>query len=142
MVEARKTKRPTQVEEREVIMSVAIPLSIVGIVVAFMINVLGGFPISAGPSASPAVSGPIDEAYSTEAVDSAFKLFSGTYMSVIDELVSFQRDPDYERAERRRQDMVGYGISVMERYGALGDRLHGELDRLTAQSAASTTVPQ
>ncbi len=73
-----------------------------------------------------------DEAYSVEAVHRASGLIAGSYMSLVDEIASFQQDPDYQRAELRRQQLVAYGQSRMPRLQGLEQRLQGEAERLGA----------
>ena len=73
-------------------------LALVGMVTAFLIRVLGGFPADGSPASIPA-SAHKEESYSA---DEATQLFSSKYMSVVDEIISFQTDPDLHRAEARR----------------------------------------
>jgi Tol biopolymer transport system component len=102
-----------------------IPLSIIGIVVAFMTGILGNFPFI------EAVTGPDDESYSPEAVETAGKLFSGSYMAVVNELISYQTDPDYERAEAKYEAMKAYAEYLVPKFQDLSDRLQGDFDKLT-----------
>ena len=105
-------------------------LSIIGTVLAFIVGALGGFPLAdlgSGPSDQ-------DSSYGTEAVHRAAEGFSGAYTSIIDELVSFQKDTDYERAETLRQQMVGFATTLGGDFQDLESRLRGELDGLTPQA--------
>ncbi|MDP6415723.1 MAG: hypothetical protein QGG54_11985, partial [Gammaproteobacteria bacterium] len=45
---------------------------------------------------------PVSESYSVEAVEQAGGMFSNKFTALIDEMVAFQKDPDYQRAESRR----------------------------------------
>ncbi len=109
-------------------MGMVASLGILGIVVAFLVGVLSGFPTLDMPLPGPASAQ--DEAYSVEAVHQAAGLFAGSYMSLVNEIASFQQDPDYERAELRRQQMVAYGQSLMPRLQGLEQQLQGEAQRL------------
>ena len=71
--------------------------------------------------------GPIDETFSVDAVNQAAGLLSNRYMQLIDELIYFQKDPDYRRAEDRLGDMVRLGDSVTGQFQVLDDRLQGAL---------------
>ena len=117
-------------------------IGIAGSVVAMLISVLVAFPVSGAGPASAAGPGTADEAYSVEAVEQAGDLFTATYTSIITELVSYQKDADYERAEARYQELASYGASVKDRYGEFGERAQIEYAGLQAeaeQTAAAAT---
>ena len=107
-------------------MGIVAALSIVGTVLTFMVGALGSFPLS-----DPGLGETGNESYGTEAVHSAAASLSGAYVSVIDELVSFQRDPDYERAEATRQQVVDFATGLIGDFQDLEERLRGELAGLT-----------
>ena len=90
----------------------------------------------------------VDESFSVEAINQAAGLFSSSYTSLIDDLVAFQTNPDFARAESRREDMTGFGFSLIGKFQDFEGRLQGELDILTAESdaleeelATATTTP-
>ena len=83
-------------------MGSVITLSIVGMVQAFLIAVLADFPIEEALTLYDTN----DESYNVEAVQEVGNLFTGNVTSLIDEMVSYQTDPNYARAEARREDMV------------------------------------
>ena len=129
-------------------MTSIISLSMIGIIVAFLISVLSGFPAQDMTAASPESQQPVDESFSVEAVNEAAGLFSSSYTSLIDNLISFQTDPDYARAESSREDMTDFGVSLIGKFQDFEGRLQGELDILTAESdaleeelAAATATP-
>jgi hypothetical protein len=103
-----------------------LPLSIVGVVVAFLVGILASFPVQGVYTTHD----PGDERYSGEAVREAGRLFSGNYMSLIDEIASYQTNPDYCRAEQRRQDMVDMAKTMTGQFEDFSERMEGELDRL------------
>lgn len=115
-------------------MSTIIPLGFIGVIVAFLISVLGAFP-TPGVSGSSLPGGEtvISEEYSEEAVDEAANLFLGAYVSTIDDIISFQQDPNFQRAESRRQEMVDFATSHLPIFQNLEERLQGDLDELTDQ---------
>ena len=49
-------------------------------------------------------------------------------------MVSFQKDPDYERAETRRGEMVGFATKLVGDFQDLEARLRGELDGLAIEA--------
>ena len=114
-------------------MSAILPLSIVGTIVAFLLGALGYFPTPGGPNALPEAD-PIDETYSVERLHQAANLFAVAYTSVVDDLVSYQKDADYERAEDRRQEMLLYGYSLLPRFQQLEERLQGQAEELMGQA--------
>ena len=111
-------------------MGIVTSLSIVGTVLTFIVGALGGFPLIDLGSGAPDE----DPSYGTEAVHQAADGFSGAYTSIIDELVSFQKDPDYERAETRRQELVAFSTSLGRDFQDLEARLRGELEGLTVEA--------
>ena len=112
-------------------MGIVASFSIVGIIAAFLIGVLGSLPFS--DSGSPGVTEPVNESSSIEAVHQAAGLFSNVYTSLIDEMISYQKDPDYRRAESRRQELAEVGESLADDFQEFEGRLRGILDELTFQ---------
>ena len=107
-----------------------IPLSIAGVVLAFLIAVLADFPIESASTLRDSS----DESYSVEAVEEVGSLFTGNCNAIINELVSYQTNPDYARAEARRQDMVDRGNRLTVNFTDFRTRLEGEFDILMAQA--------
>ena len=113
-----------------------ITFSIMGIIVAFLIGVLSSFPMPDMTVVSLDSQQAVDESFSVEAVNEAAGLFSSSYMSLIDNLITFQTDPDFARAESNREDMTDFSISLIGELQDFEDRLQGELGILTAESDA------
>ncbi|MCH8870013.1 MAG: hypothetical protein IIC23_09455 [Chloroflexi bacterium] len=107
-----------------------IPLSIAGVVLAFLIAVLADFPIESAFTLRDSS----DESYSVEAVEEVGSLFTGNYNAIINELVSYQTNPDYARAEARRQDMLDLGNRLTVNFTDFQTRLESEFDILMAQA--------
>ena len=114
-------------------------LTLAGMVAAFLIRVLGGGAVDAAPSAIEA-GAPVEEAYNSESIDQVAELFSNRYMSVVDEIASFQADPDLHRAEARRQEMVFYGGMLADAFQAFAVTMQGGLEELAAQSEGQLEV--
>ena len=110
-------------------------LTLAGMVTAFLIRVLGGFPAD-GTAASIPASAPIEEVYGAESIEEATQLFSSKYMSVVDEIASFQTDPDLRRAEARRQEMVSFGGTLAEALKVFAVRMQSGLEELVVRPDA------
>ena len=110
-----------------------ITFSIMGIIVAFLIGVLSSFPMPDMTVVSLDSQQAVDESFSVEAVNEAAGLFSSSYMSSIDNLITFQTDPDFARAESRSEDMTSFGTSLVGEFQDFEGRLQGELGILTAE---------
>ena len=119
-------------------MSIALVFSIMGMVVAFLISVLGSLPLS-GPAS--AATGTADESFEVEQVHKAAGLFSNAYTSLIDEMISHQRDPDYQRAESRRRELAEVGATLIGDFQEFEGRLTGMLGELTIDLGEATTTP-
>ncbi len=123
-------------------MGAIITLSTIGVVTAFLIRILSGFPFEGVTTTVD----PNDEGYSVESVEEVGSLFTGNYMALIDEIVAYQTNPDYDKAEARLQDMTSLASTMQGDLQQFGDRMKGDLDVLTAvyeQIATSTdpTIP-
>ncbi len=112
-------------------MTAILPLGIITLVVGFLIGVLGYFPIGAdtGSGADAQTAG--GNEFSTEAVEELGGKFLMGYTSVVEGLMSYQKDPDYERAERDRAEMTSYAKAIIPEFQGLAEELKGKLDTLT-----------
>ncbi|MCL0063919.1 hypothetical protein M1N83_01755 [Dehalococcoidia bacterium] len=125
-------------------MGAALVLGLVSLVVIFIIGILSAFPIPApgqgqvdsitGEAAIPPSNHQDTQGFSVDAVEEAGERFLFSYNSVIEDLVSFQRDPSLERAEARRDALISYAGNVQQRYQGLSHELRKRLDQLTASS--------
>ena len=116
-------------------MSIALVFSILGMVVAFLISVLGSLPLSGSPSAA---TGTTDESFNVEQVHKAAGLFSNVYTSMINEMISYQKDPDYLRAESRRRELAEVGSTLIGDFQDFEGRLTGLLgDPIAPQDTSS-----
>ena len=113
-------------------MGLAVILGIIGMTVAFIIGVMTQFPYTSVTTTFD----PADETYSVEAVEEAGRLFSGNYMAMVDDISSYMADPDYERAESRRVEMLALAESLTVDFQAFETRLKGELDKVVAEHEA------
>ncbi len=113
-------------------MSVAVVLGLIGMTVAFIIGVMMQFPYTSVTTTFD----PTDETYSVEAVDEAGRLFSGNYMAMVDDISSYLEDPDYERADARRAEMLGLANRLTVDFQAFETKLKGEMDKVVADHEA------
>ena len=113
-------------------MGMAVVLGLIGITVAFIIGVMMNFPYTGVTTTFD----PNDETYSVEAVEEAGRLFSGNYMAMIDDISSYLEDPDYERAEARRVEMVGLASTLTLDLQAFEAKMKGKLDKVVAEHEA------
>ncbi len=111
-------------------MTAILPMSVISLVLGFLISVMGGFSAIAG-SGSPDQSPELQEGTSRAKEMSA--KFLGGYTSIIDGLMAYQDDPDYERAEATRQEMVDYARSLVPQFRGLADEMQEKLDHVTSQ---------
>ena len=117
-------------------MGFATVLSVIGMVGSPLVGILAGFPVSdsgSSPSQENAVAG---EIFGDMSVHQGMTKFAGVYASVIDELAAFQRNPDSERAEVRRQEMAEYAITAANNLNAFANMFEGKLRDLTGGSDA------
>ena len=118
-------------------MGVAVVLGLIGMIVAFIIGVMMQFPYTAVTTTFD----PTDETYSVEAVDEAGRLFSGNYMAMVDDISSYLEDPDYERADARRVEMLSLATTLTVDFQAFETKLKGEMDNLmTEQEALEASI--
>ena len=113
-------------------MGLAVILGIIGMTVAFIIGVMMQFPYTSVTTTFD----PADETYSVEAVEEAGRLFTGNYMAMVDDITSYMADPDYERAEARRGEMLALANTLVLDFQAFETRLKGELDKVLAEQEA------
>ncbi len=111
-------------------MGSVIPLSIAGMVLAFLIAVLADFPIEEAVT----LHDPNDESYSVEAVHEVGNLFTGNITSLIDEMVSYQTDPNYARADARREDMLALGYRLTDDLSVFQTKMESEFSLLLEQA--------
>ena len=113
-------------------MGLAVILGIIGMTVAFIIGVMMQFPYTSVTTTFD----PADESYSVEAVEEAGRLFSGNYMAMVDDISSYLADPDYERADSRRVEMLALANKLTVDFQAFETKLKGEMDKVVAEHEA------
>lgn len=115
-------------------MKAILPLAVAGLILSFLIGALSSFPIHAKVDSPPVAVDPNDDSFSVEKAQEAGNRFSSVYTSVIDDMLSFQKDPDYKRAESQRNAMVAYSESLITQFQDFSAKMKGKLDQLAPQA--------
>lgn len=112
----------------------SITLGVIGMVVTFLVAVLGAFPLSSG--ASNADIYPNDD--NANSVERAGDMMLSSYTDIINDLVSFQDNPSLERAEARKNAFINYAQNTEERFKVFHQTLGSKMDELTQMDPAET----
>ena len=109
-------------------MTAIIPLGIISLVLSFLIGVTGGFP---GINSDVQEANANVEGSGVEAAEAVGNLFTAGFNGVIEDIMSHQANPDYERAEASRVEMVGFAEGLVPEFKDLSEELTDKLDTLT-----------
>ena len=109
-------------------MTVFLPLGVISLVLSFLIGVTGSFP-GVGSDAQ-AINAEVD-GVSVEAAETVGNLFTIGFTGVVDDILSHQTNPDYERAEAKRVEMLGFAKSLVPKFKDLSQELGQKLDTMT-----------
>ena len=114
-------------------MTTILPLSLIGTIAGFLLLILGQFPGIGGP-APPTT----EDATTDELVREAAERLGSVFTIVIDGVMSFQDDPDYDRAEFKRQELSIYAISILPEFQDFANEMRLRLDEATAEYEEET----
>ena len=111
-------------------MTSLIPIGVISMVIAFLISVMGGnevisqtFSAIIGPSIeTQATSAQIGVSGTQAVANEMATKFLGGYTSILDGLMAYQDNPDYEKAEATRQELVAFAESLVSQFP---DLVHG-----------------
>ena len=106
-------------------------IGIAALVLSFLSGVLGQFPIPGMAAGSPGEAAAVED-FSPETVELTFNRLSFTQSGVIEELMSYLKNPDVERAKRRQEELAAYTSSQIGPFQELAGKLMGELIQWTA----------
>lgn len=118
-------------------MSLLVNLGMIAMVLTFLLGILSIFPgrsDAAMTAQAQQVEAAPDE-FSIDLIEVVGGLLGGSYMSVIDDVSSYQTDPSYERAESRRQEFSAYSGVLVGEFEGFADELTSELDALETDQA-------
>ena len=90
-------------------MTAFLPLGILGLGLAFILGVLNGFPVPNIPVYDPVDVAALDETYDPATAQKAADRFGAVYEALINDILSFQKNPDFQRAESRKLAMLAFG---------------------------------
>ena len=100
-----------------------------------LLRVMGSL---SGPNMGPEdANAAVNEVNSLEAVHQAAGLFTNKYQLMVDEIISFQKAPDYQRAESRRQELAALAASHVGKFQDLADTLQAKLGQLAVRDGVS-----
>jgi len=103
----------------------SITLAVIAIIVGFLISILGAFPLTSAAS--------IDSSNESDSdIEQVGERFTVCYKDIINDIASFQDDPDLERANERKETFTSFAQDLMERYETFADGLRNKLDTITA----------
>lgn len=125
-----------------------IVLSLIWLITGFIIALLGAFPlnttassVSPGSTNDTFCSGSTDDTSYPGSANNTFRVqaradeagesFASSYKAVINDLMSFQKNPSLERAEARRDTFTAYGQAAIKSFQSLAKGLQDKLDNLT-----------
>lgn len=114
-------------------MTSLIPIGLIALVLGFLVSVMGSFSASAATTTTAPTTVEQAETVSTGAAEEMGSKFLGGYTSIIEGLMEHQANPDYERAERSRQEMVNLAEALVPQFQGLADQMQEKLDDLNIQ---------
>lgn len=116
----------------------SITLSVITVVVSFILSVTGSFPLG---DISGEADNPSGE-FNTADVEEAGKRLEASYCAIIEDIASFQKNPDLERAEARKEAFTEFAQSLVGQYKDLSDDLQTDLDNLITQANDEIEEPE
>ena len=111
-------------------MGAILNLSIIGMVITFLLGILLAFPTGSTPEDQSLPAQKSEAEFSVDDVHRVGQLFDGGFQSVLDELISHQTNPDFERADSKRQDMMNYASLMAEDFEKFEKTLEDKLNSL------------
>ena len=120
-------------------MTALVPISVAVMVLTFIMGLLGGFPVSGGVIGDTAT-GPLEPGNGMEVVLDVNDMVFRSYTSVVEDVASFQGNPDLARAEARRELIVLYANTLSAGFRELERQLRQQLEELTADLVLSKMV--
>ena len=110
-------------------MKLLLPLGIAVIAVAFLMGALSSLPVANKAYASSQSLVASDGGHDAQVTRRPAGLFSNKYTALIDDIASFQSNPDFRRADAKRQKIV----DVSESSIALVENFESNLDSLVTR---------
>lgn len=114
-------------------MNTLLPLGIMSLVLGVLLGALVEFPMVSAQTIE-AGDGTASDFTLIKDAEEVGARFSLGYIQVIDDLASFGTDPDYTRAEERRETMADYADSLIPRFENLVDQLTNILTEIFTEN--------
>ena len=108
----------------------SITLSVITVVISFILSVTGSFPLGDVGSEGGDPSGEFNPAD----VEEAGQRLEASYCAIIEDIASFQKNPDLERANARKEAFTEFAQSLVGQYQDLSEDLQTDLDELIDQA--------
>ena len=114
-------------------MTAFVPLGILGLGLAFILGILNGFPVPNIPLYDPVDVNALDETYDASTARQVADRFGAVYEALINDILSFQQNPDFQRAESRRLAMLAFGNQTSTDLDIFARRLQSRFGELSMQ---------
>ena len=101
-------------------MTSIIPIGLIGFILAFLMSILGLFPVLGGAAEAPPPEGEVDVKTAAQGVGS---MLLTAYTGLIQEMIEIQKDPDFLRADQRLLELTEYAGVAAEKFVQLQDEL-------------------
>lgn len=121
-----------------------VTFGVMAVTVAFLAAILGGFPLTgqAGDINSYSTDIEATDTLNTNDVQELGDSLLLSYTDLIDDIVSFQDNPSLERAEQRKNEMIGFAKILTGEFQSFSDSMKGEMDDLVAEANAEAEASQ
>jgi hypothetical protein len=121
-------------------MGVALNLSLLAAGLSMLIGILGAFSLSDTSASAAEEAVAAGEIYTESNARNAGTMFAGMYTSMLDEVIANQRDPDYDRIETQRQELIDGAVWAADKLEVFAASFEGLLGELTLQNDDATSV--
>jgi hypothetical protein len=117
-------------------MTIVLPLGLIGVILSFVLSVMGLFPGLDSASGESTTTLDPDATYEEGAVHQAGSLFFSMYTSIIDDMMYYQENPDALTAGGSQAEMATYAETIVPMFQELSDYSEAQMDILEAEAAA------
>ena len=121
-------------------MGAALNLSLLAAVLSMLIGVLGALSLSDTSASTTEETVAAGEIYTESTARKAGTMFAGMYTSMLDEVIANQRDPDYDRIETQRQELIDGAVWAADKLEVFAASFEGLLGELILQEGDATSV--
>ena len=118
-----------------------VTFGVMAVTIAFLAAMLGGFPLAGEAIDGIGTYSTDIETSNTLNIDDVREVGDGlllSYTDIINDIASFQDNPSLERAELRKNEMIGYAQILTGQFKSFGDSMQEEMDDLVAETDTET----